>query len=161
MNINATLFVESAIFMIFVALTMRYIWPHILAVLQKRELVIRDGIENAHMAEKKLADANYEADAIIKKAQSKRDDILKAAREEATKAIEQAKKHAVVEQNRMLDEAHAQIDTHAQEIKTSLVDKQLEHVQLLCRKVIGERFNATDLTQDILNDYLNDKDQHQ
>lgn len=161
MNINATLFVESAIFMIFVALTMRYIWPHVLAVLQKREMVIRNGIENAHMAEKKLVDANHEADAIIKKAQSKRDDILKAAREDAAKAIEQANKHAVVERNRMLDEAHAQIDTHVQEIKASLVGKQLEHVQQLCRKVIGERFQAADLTQDILNNYLNDKDRQQ
>ncbi|MBF13403.1 MAG: ATP synthase F0 subunit B [Legionellales bacterium] len=162
MNINATLFVESVIFAIFVALTMRYIWPHILASLQEREADIRQGIEQSRQAELALSQANEQADEIIRDAQGKREGILKEARSEASLVIEEARRHTVSERNRLIQEAHSQIDTYTSEVKEGLVDQQLSHVQMLCRQLIGERYDPKILTQDVLDGFLaNSKEDEQ
>ena len=47
MNINATLLAQAVVFVIFVVICMKYVYPQILAVMQEREKRISDGLEAA------------------------------------------------------------------------------------------------------------------
>ena len=47
MNINATLLAQAVVFIIFVVICMKYVYPQILAVMQEREKRISDGLEAA------------------------------------------------------------------------------------------------------------------
>ena len=74
----------------------RYAFPLVLRTLEKRETVIREGVENAEKARLDLANAGREADR-----------IQTDARREAQTIIERAQKTAQQEAARIVEDAHA------------------------------------------------------
>ena len=58
MNINATLIAQAVVFVIFVVICMKYIYPQILAVMQEREKRISDGLEAAKKQTTRLKKPN-------------------------------------------------------------------------------------------------------
>ena len=91
MNINATLLVEVVIFLTFVYLTMRYVWPPILAVLEERQLHIDQGLKNADQAKQTLDEAHTVADKLTYQARVKADEIVEQAQIQASDILNQAK----------------------------------------------------------------------
>ena len=72
----------------------RWGFPAIIRTLDKRQAVIREGIENAERARRELEEATNRAE-----------EVLAQARRDAQLAIERAQKVAQDEQNRILEEA--------------------------------------------------------
>ena len=69
MNINATLLAQAVVFVIFVVICMKYIYPQILAVMQEREKRISDGLEAAKKADDSLEEAKLASDQRAKQSQ--------------------------------------------------------------------------------------------
>ena len=57
MNINATLLAQTFIFVVFVFICYRYVWPPILSMMNEREKRIADGLEAAKKADDSLEEA--------------------------------------------------------------------------------------------------------
>ena len=83
MNINATLLAQAVVFIVFIAICWKYVYPPILAAMQEREKKISDGLNAAKKAddaleeariafEKELSNAKAEASEIIEKANNRR-----------------------------------------------------------------------------------------
>ncbi len=73
--------------------------PAILSTMEKRQAVIREGVENAEKAKRDLEEATRRAD-----------ELMLEARRQAQDTIAQAAKAAEEEANRIREEAHAQAE---------------------------------------------------
>ncbi|MDF7679553.1 F0F1 ATP synthase subunit B [Enterobacteriaceae bacterium ESL0689] len=95
MNMNATILGQAIAFFVFVWFCMKYVWPPIMAAIEKRQKEIADGLSSAERAKKDLD-----------LAQTNATDQLKTAKEEAQVIIEQANKRRAL----ILDEAKAEAE---------------------------------------------------
>ena len=96
-GINALAFLSQLVsFGIVFLILWRWGFPVILRTLEKRQAVIREGVENAERAKRDLAEATARAE-----------QVLQEARVQAQEAIAQATKVAEREANRIQEEAYA------------------------------------------------------
>jgi F-type H+-transporting ATPase subunit b len=97
LGINAVAFLSQLIsFGIVFFLLYKWGFPMIIRTMDRRQAVIREGIENAEKAKTDLEEATARAEALIQEAQRKSQDI-----------IAQAQKAGEREQARIVEEAHA------------------------------------------------------
>ena len=87
MNINATLLAQAIVFIIFVVICMKYVYPQILAVMQEREKRISDGLEAAKKADDSLEEAKLAFDKELNQAKEEAADILKKANTRASQIV--------------------------------------------------------------------------
>jgi F-type H+-transporting ATPase subunit b len=99
-GINLIAFVSQLVsFGIIFLLLWKWGFPAILRTLEKRQAVIREGVENAERAKRELANAKADAEK-----------FLADARRQAQESIAQATKAAEGEANRIREDAHAQAE---------------------------------------------------
>jgi F-type H+-transporting ATPase subunit b len=60
MNINATLLAQAVVFIVFIAICWKYVYPPILAAMQEREKKISDGLNAAKEADDALSKKSYQ-----------------------------------------------------------------------------------------------------
>ena len=100
LGINAVAFLSQLIsFGIVFLILWRWGFPAITKILDQRQQVIREGVENADRARKELADATARAE-----------QVLAEARRQGQESIAQAAKAAEREANRIEEEAHARAE---------------------------------------------------
>ncbi len=99
MNLNLTLLGQMITFAIFVAFTMKYVWPHLMKAIDERQQRIAEGLAAADRSKHEL-----------ELAQHKSADILRDAKEQAAHYIEQANKRAAVIVEEAKDDARRESD---------------------------------------------------
>ena len=120
MNINVTLIGQVIIFLMFVAFTMKFVWPPIQEALEERQKNIADGLNAAEQGKKELEQAEFE---------SKR--ILQEARSTATSIIESANQRA-----HQIEEK-AQVDAHHKADKIKAQSKNIGHDYFLAMVLLN------------------------
>ncbi|EHA1922779.1 F0F1 ATP synthase subunit B [Salmonella enterica] len=126
MNLNATILGQAIAFILFVWFCMKYVWPPLMAAIEKRQKEIADGLASAERAHKDLdlakasatdqlkkAKAEAEAQVIIEQANKRRAQILDEAKTEAeqerTKIVAQAQAEIEAERKRAREELRKQV----------------------------------------------------
>ena len=104
MNLNATLLIQSIVFIVLGLVTMRYIWPPLIKAIEERQRKIAEGLASSERAEKSLSEAKASAT-----------DIIKDARVQANKIVEQANRRSV----EMADEARGVASAEAERLIAS------------------------------------------
>jgi F-type H+-transporting ATPase subunit b len=105
LGINAVAFLSQVIsFAIVFYILWKWGFPAITNILDKRQAVIREGIENAEKAKRDLAEANARAE-----------QILTDARRQVQETIERAAQAAQQEANRIQEEAQARAEQISQQ----------------------------------------------
>jgi F-type H+-transporting ATPase subunit b len=127
MNINATLFAQAAVFAIFIWISVKFIWPHMLNIIETRQKTIADGLAAAEQGKRTLEQSNKQADESIAQARSRAAEVLAQAEKRAAQMIEEAKNAAKEEGNREKAAAKAEI---AQEV-TRAREQLRDHVATL------------------------------
>ena len=143
MNIDVTLIGQIIIFLVFVAFTMKYVWPPIQNALAERQNNIADGLAAAeegkkelelahHQSKKIILDAKTQASSIIEHANQRAHKIEEAAQETARKQAAKIKEQAESETQQKLVDARAKLSKQVGNIvirgaekiiQTSLSDK--------------------------------------
>ncbi len=151
MNINATLFAQCIVFLIFAWFTMRFVWPPMMKALDERREQIRSGLEAAEKNQKNLK-ANTE----------KIEQELKLAREQGAKAIAESQKQgqtlalelktkAEQDAERIIKNAHDQALQEVNKAKDILKDQLstlvLKGVEQVLKKEIDANAHANLLNQ--------------
>ena len=70
MNLNATILGQAIAFVLFVLFCMKYVWPPLMAAIEKRQKEIADGLASAERAHKDLDLAKASATDQLKKAKA-------------------------------------------------------------------------------------------
>lgn len=120
MNINLTLIGQTITFIVFVWFCMKFIWPPLMGVLEKRRQTIADGLAAGEKGRHELELAEKRAVDIVKKAKHDATDVIAAADRRAAEIADQAKDTAATEAKRIVEAARAEIDQELNRVREQL-----------------------------------------
>ncbi len=123
MNINATLFVQMAVFFVGAFITMKFIWPPLIKALDERRKKIADGLAAADRGNRSLDDAQKKIAQFDADARSRAQALIADTEKRAQAMIEAAKGQAKVEGDRVIAAAKAEAEQEMQRAKESLRDQ--------------------------------------
>ena len=127
MNITATLFAQAAVFALFIAFTVKFIWPYMLRAIETRQKTIADGLAAAEQGRRSLETSTRQAEEALAQARGRAAEILAQAEKRVAQMIEEAKNAAREEGGREKAAAKAEI---AQEL-TRAREQLRDHVASL------------------------------
>jgi F-type H+-transporting ATPase subunit b len=117
---------QMIVFAIFVFITMKYVWPHIIAAIETRQKTIADGLAAADRGQKALAEASTRSDDALKAARTQAQEIVAAANKQASSIVEHAREEAESEKSRIVSAGHSE------------VERELAQAKEVLRRQVGE-----------------------
>ena len=105
MDINMTILGQTLAFILFVWFCMKYVWPPLMAAIEKRQKEIADGLSSAERAKKDLDLAQNKAMEQIKEAKQKAAEIIEQANKRRAQIIDEANQDAMGEREKILKQA--------------------------------------------------------
>ena len=127
MDINLTILGQTLAFILFVWFCMKYVWPPLMAAIEKRQKEIADGLSSAERAKKDLDLAQNKAMEQIKEAKQQAAEIIEQANKRRAQIIDEANQDAMGERENILTQARAEIEAERNRAKEEL----RKHVALL------------------------------
>src|ERR1044072_1859208 len=123
MNITATLFAQAAVFALFIAFTVKFIWPYMLRAIETRQKTIADGLAAAEQGKRSLEESTKQADASIAQARNRAAEVIAQAEKRAAQLIDEARNAAKEEGGREMAAAKAEIAQEATRAREQLRDQ--------------------------------------
>ena len=123
MNITATLFAQAAVFALFIAFTVKFIWPYMLRAIEARQKTIADGLAAGEQGKRSLELSTRQAEDELRKARERAAELLAQAERRAAQLIEEAKLAARTEGERELAAAKAEIEQELSRAREQLRDQ--------------------------------------
>ena len=120
MDIKATLIVQMLVFMTFVWVVMKFIWPIVLGAMNEREKKIAAGLAAAEQGQKDLSEAKSRADEVVKEARARAMAIESQAQTRANQIIEEARHAASLEGEKALAKAKSDIELESNRARDQL-----------------------------------------
>ncbi len=121
MDINLpTLGGQTLAMIVFVWFCMKYIWPPILNAIEERQQQIEEGLAAADKSQEKLVEAQSRADEIVNEARQQATGILDQAHARANEIVADGKDAGVKERERQLSAAKAEIEQEANKAREEL-----------------------------------------
>lgn len=142
MNINATLFVQMAVFFVGAWITMKYIWPPLNRAIEERQKKIADGLAAADRGEHALEEAKKEGAAIEASARSQSQTIVAQGEKRGQAIIDEAKTQAQVEADKIIAAARAQAAQEIQNAKEQLRDQVANLAVSGASQILGREVDA-------------------
>ncbi|WP_188085887.1 F0F1 ATP synthase subunit B, partial [Escherichia coli] len=116
----ATILGQAIAFVLFVMFCMKFVWPPIMAAIEKRQKEIADGLSSAERAKKDLDLAQANATDQMKKAKVEAQVIIEQANKQKAQILDDAKAEAEQERNRIVTQAQAEIDAERKRAREEL-----------------------------------------
>lgn len=120
MNINATILGQAISFVLFVLFCMKYVWPPIMDVIEKRQKEIAEGLASAERAKTDLELAHADASDQIKKAKEQAQVIIELAKKNRSQILDEAKAEAERERVKIVAQAQVEIDAERKRTREEL-----------------------------------------
>lgn len=155
MNLNATILGQAIAFVLFVLFCMKYVWPPIMAAIEKRQKEIADGLSSAERAKKNLDLAKADATERLRKAKAEAQIIIEQANKQRVQMIEEAKVEAEAERNKIVAQAQIEIDAERKRGREEL-RKQVAMLAILGAEKIIERSVDVAANSDIVDKLVNE-----
>lgn len=152
MDINVTLFGEMITFAVLVWVTMKYIWPPLLNLIQERQQKISSGLEAAERGQRELAAAQIKIAEELRQAKSKAATIIDQANLQANNFIEASKTTAQVDRNKMLAQTKIDLEQEVNRAKYLLRQQSVAMVIAATEKILQQKID--DATQKQFIDVL-------
>ncbi|GAA5760682.1 ATP synthase subunit b [Salmonella enterica subsp. enterica] len=110
MNLNATILGQAIAFILFVWFCMKYVWPPLMAAIEKRQKEIADGLASAERAHKDLDLAKASATDQLKKAKAEAQVIIEQANKRRAQILDEAKTEAEQERTKIVAQAEIEAE---------------------------------------------------
>lgn len=120
MDINLTILGQTIAFILFVWFCMKFVWPPLMAAIEKRQQEIADGLSSAERAKKDLDLAQTKAMEQIKEAKHQAAEIIEQANKRRAQIIDDANRDAMAEREKILTQAKAEIEAERNRAKEEL-----------------------------------------
>ncbi len=150
MSINATLIGQMITFTLLVWLTMKYIWPPIIAAMEERRVKIADGLAAAERGQEEIKLAEKKAVGILREAREQATEIIGGAQKRANDLVEEAKLQAKSEGERLLAQAQAQAEQEFLQARDNLRKEVAALALLAAEQILKEEIDKAK-HQTILN----------
>lgn len=123
MNLNATLIIQTLVFIVLGWVTMKFIWPPLIKALDERREKIAAGLAAADQGARSLTDANRKVVQIETDAKARAQLIIIDTEKRAQAIVEAAKAQAKAEAERLVAAARTDAEQQLQRVKTELRDR--------------------------------------
>jgi len=120
MNINVTLVAQALVFSLFIWLTIKFIWPHILRAIELRQKTIAEGLAAAEQGRKALETSTRQAEESVKQGRERAAEIIAQAEKRAAQVVEEARSTAKAEGDREKAAAKADIQQEVSRAREQL-----------------------------------------
>lgn len=120
MNLNATLIIQSLVFLILGWVTMKFVWPPLMKALDERAKKISEGLAAADRGKAEMAAAEKRAQAELSGARDESAKRVADAEKRAQGIVEDAKKQASDEAARIIAAARADAEAQAAKVRDAL-----------------------------------------
>lgn len=138
-----TLIGQAGTFLVFIWVTMKFVWPPLVQAMEERREKIAQGLAQSDEAEKALEKAEAEADGIIQEARKKAGEILDQANQRGNQMIDQAREEAIVEHNRRVEAAENEIRQATNQAREALRARVAELAIVGATRVIEKEVDAS------------------
>ena len=138
-----TLIGQAGTFLVFIWVTMKFVWPPLVQAMEERREKIAEGLAQSDEAEKALEKAQLEADGIIQEARKKAGDILDQANQRGNQMIDQAREEAIAEHNRRVEAAENEIRQATNQAREALRERVAELAIAGASRVIEKEIDAS------------------
>ena len=142
MNINATLFVQMAVFFVGAWITMKFIWPPLNRAIEERQKKIA-GLAAADRGEHALEEAKKEGASIEAAARAQSQVIVAQGEKRGQAIIEEAKAQAQVEADKIIAAARAQAAQEVQSARDALRDQVAQLAVSGASQILGKEVDAS------------------
>lgn len=142
MDFNATLIGQAIAMVVFVWFCMKFVWPFIIAAIEKRQTEIADGLAAAEQGKNSLSTAKVEVDKIIAAARDQARGIVEQANTRASGIVEQAKADGEAARKSQLDAARAEIEMEINRAREELRGQVARIAVAGAEKVLGREIDA-------------------
>ena len=142
MNINLTLIAQLVAFAVFVWFTMTYVWPPLVKALADRKARIADGLAAAERGAHEKELAQERAKETLQEAKKQSAEIVARAEKRAAEIVEEAKDKALVEGERLVTAARAEIDQETNKAREVLRTRVAELAVAGAEKILRKEIDA-------------------
>jgi F-type H+-transporting ATPase subunit b len=142
MNLNATLLIQSIVFVILGLVTMRFIWPPLIKAIEERQRKIADGLASSEKAEKSLAEAKASATDIIREARVQANKIVEQANRRSNEVVDEARGTAIAEGQRLLADARNEVTLESNRAREQLRREVASIAVAGAGKLLGREIDA-------------------
>lgn len=143
MNINLTLITQMIAFAVFVAFCMKYVWPPIMKALDERATKIAEGLAAAERGQQEQEIGRQKALEEMKAAKAKAADIVAQAQKRYNEVMDEAKRDAQGEAERIKTAAHAEIDQETNRAREELRERMASLAVAAAEKVLEKEVDAS------------------
>lgn len=142
MNLNVTMFIQTLVFFVLAWVTMKFIWPPLIAAIEARQQKIADGLAAADKGERSLAEGKVAAAELIKEARIQASKIIEQANRRSSEVIGEARNVAIAEGQRLLGDAQQEVSLASTRAREEL-RKQVGAIALTgASKLLGREIDA-------------------
>lgn len=120
----------------------KFIYPHLVKAIDKREKAIAESVAAAQEAEAKAEKAEAEVEKQLKQARKESADIVDIAHKEAAAMVQEAETKAKQRADQIVSEARAQLEQDIVKARTQLRNETAELVALATEKIVREKVDA-------------------
>lgn len=143
LGIDWTLLVLQIVaFLLLVWLLGKYVYPVFLRIIDEREKKIEASVKAAEIAEQKAESAQEEVAALLKEARKEAKEIVTTAKDEATAMVEASDAKAKARADKIVKNAHDQLEKDVVAARKALHNDTIELVALATEKVVGNLADA-------------------
>jgi F-type H+-transporting ATPase subunit b len=132
------LILQTVAFLVLLWFLAKFVFPPLTRMLEKRDETIAAGVKAANAAEKKAGEAQEEMAKLLKQARKEASDIVSTAKEEAVAVVEASDAKSKARAERLLADAHVQVEKDIAAAKRDLHNETLNLVALATEKVVGK-----------------------
>jgi F-type H+-transporting ATPase subunit b len=142
MDLNVTLVIQLVVFLIVGWVTMKFVWPPLIAAIEARQRKIVDGLVSAEKAEESLAEAKASATDIIKEARVQANRIVEQANRRFSELVEEARGSAIAEGQRLVAEARREVQLESDRAREQLRKEVATIAVAGAGKLLGREIDA-------------------
>lgn len=129
---------QGVAFLILVFVLSKWVFPPLMKVVDSRQEAIEAGTKAAEEAEKKAAEAEEQLQKLMKEARTEAKEIVMTAKDEANAMIADSESKAKVRAEKIVKDAHDQLEKDVIAARKALHNDTIELVALATEKVIGK-----------------------
>jgi F-type H+-transporting ATPase subunit b len=142
-------------FLVLVGLLARFAWRPLLDALEKRELAIKQSLDDARQAKEELKKVQAESERILSEARAQAGEIVSRTRSDAARFADEMKQKARTDADALVKHAERQIEMQTaravETIRHEAVDLSVAIAAKILRRDISKEDNER-LIQDTLNE---------
>jgi len=145
---------QVLLFVVLMLLLRKFAWKPILNAVNEREDSIKEALDSAEEAKRKMAELKSDNEVLLNKARAERDEMMKEAREIKDKIIAESKNLAKVEADKIITAARESIQQEKMAAITDLKN-QVAHLSIeIAEKILKDELTSADKQKSIIDNVV-------